>query len=112
MTNTSCTARWTLIEVSWTSTQIRNQSTTRIQVAFKYQESFGYQFEQQQMIRQAVIPVLPLDPTVIGTVEEVHSRKRGMTSPTNSEAPSKRKKVQTQTIIQSTHFDQLPRKLF
>ena len=113
MTHESCAARWTLTVCEWTSTQVRRQDTTRIQVIFEYQESYGFQFDQRVIARQAMIPVLPLDPTAIGmdALDEARSRKRGLTSPTPSEAPN-RKRVHTQTDVQSTHFNQLPRKLF
>ena len=113
MTHESCAARWTLTVCEWTSTQVRRQETTRIQVIFEYQESYGFQFDQQVIARQAMIPVLPLDPTAIGmdAVAEARSRKRFLSSPTPSEAPQK-KRAQTQTDVQSNHLDQLPRKLF
>ena len=117
MTHTSCSSRWTLTECDWTSTQVRRQSTTRIQIAFAYRESYGFQFDQQQIVRQAIEPVLPLDPTAVGmdAIAEMrnNAKRKRAASPTLSEAPSgqKRIRVHTQTDIQLQHLDKIPRKL-
>ena len=114
MTSSVCASRWTLTQLVWTSTQIRNQNTTRIQISFVYRESFGYQFDHQQMIRQVTTPIMPVDPTMTAVYQELESRgsKRGMTSPSPSVAPeTKRRRVQTtQTDLQNSHFQRLPRK--
>ena len=110
-----CAARWTLTRLTWTSTQVRNQGTTRIQISIVHQESFGYQFDHQQMIRQATTPVLPVDPSMPGVYQELETRgsKRGMTSPSPSVAPDiKKRRVQTtQTDLHNAHFQRLPREL-
>ena len=114
MTTAQCASRWTLVQILWTSTQIRNQFTTRIQISFTFRESFGYQFDHHQMVQQATTAVLPIDPSMHAVYRELDSRgsKRGMTSPSPSVAPeTKKRKVQTtQTDLHNEHFERLPSK--
>ena len=108
MVHRACAAGWTLMEVHWTSTPIRNQRCTRIQIEFIFQASFGFEFEQDQSIRNAITPNLPLNPAIRAVEEEINSRKRTNPSPTESSLPSKRKRG-TQTDVLGEHLDSLPR---
>ena len=112
MVHRACSSGWTLTRVTWTSSPIRNQRCTRIQLDFQFRASFGFEFEEDQSVRRAIIPNLPVDPSERSVEEEMNSRatrKRGNSSPALSTIPPKRKRC-TQTDILGEHLNALPRK--
>ena len=112
MVHRACSNGWTLMRLSWTSSPIRNQKCTRIQLEFHFQASFGYEFEQSRSTQRAIAPILPVEPNERAIEDEMNSRstrKRAHQSPTESTVPSKRLRG-TQTNVLGEHLDSLPRK--
>lgn len=110
MVHRACSSGWTLVRVSWTSSPIRNQLCTRIQLDFEFRATFGFEFEQSQSVRRAIAPNLPIDPSERSVEEEMNSRatrKRANQSPSLSTIPPKRKRS-TQTDVLGEHLNALP----
>ena len=110
MLHTTAASSWSMIKLSWTSSAIRNQRCTRVQIEVHYRSDFGFEFGQAQSIRMAVIPALPVDPspaTIRAELQARNERKRGNTSPTESEMPVKRRRG-TQTTVQGNHLEKIP----
>ena len=109
MVHRTCSERWTLTKLSWTSSPVRNQATTRIQIGIYYQASFGFEFAQTTSERLAIAPSLPVDPSArtIREHEARNARKR-QSSPALSTIPPKRR-CATQTDVHGTHMDQVER---
>ena len=113
MVHRACATSWTLMSVTWTSSPIRNQKCTRIQIQFQFRASFGFEFEQSQSTRRALAPILPIDPNEQAVDEELNaraSRKRAH-SPAETTVPDKRKRG-TQTDVLGEYLDSLPRKYY
>ena len=116
--HTACSARWTLVKLEWTSSPVRNQSTTRVQIGVYFKEDWGFEFSMNQINRSVVTPILPVDPTDVGIHRELNSRAsnkraREVLSPTESTAPpAKKQAVQTQTDIHGEHLDRVTRTYF
>ena len=112
MVHASASSSWTLYRLEWTSTNIRNQSCTRIQISFFFRANFGYEFSRSQSIRMAIIPQLHIDPSETirqGEISQQNNRKRAIDSPSESVCPAKKRRG-TQTEVQKVHLDRVPSK--
>ena len=101
-----------MVNLAWTSTQVRNQHTTRVQITFRFEESFAFSFRHTQMsMRAQVSNQLPINPNVTHELEEPSaSRKRMHSSPTESEYAPKRRQCSVQTVCTGLMLDRLAQK--
>jgi len=112
MVHTACAARWQLTRLEWTSTVVRNQNLTRIQLSFFWQADFGFQFSEGMSERMAISPHVPINPSDRAIREEMNNRsaRKRNSSATETVVPSKKRRG-TQTEVAGHHIDSLARKL-
>ena len=112
MLSKSCAEGWDLVQLGWTSTQIRNQMTTRVQITFRFKESTAFAFYNTQRTIRAQHPnLLPVNPNIMHEIaEETNNRKRVHSSPTESEYAPKKRQCSVQTICTGPMLDQLSTK--
>jgi len=111
MVHTACARRWQLVRLAWTSSVVRNQHLTRIQLTFVWQADFGYQFHADMSGRLAVSPQMPINPSDRAIRDELNSRsaRKRNSSPTETVVPPKKRRG-TQTDVSGPQMNSLARK--